>query len=78
MSETSNNHFTREQLVQSIKEAGQDVINRAEEIAQGELISDLKVILHFDPTFSMLHPTIEINREHLCKATFDRITKGGE
>lgn len=51
-------------LISLVKASGQEVIDRAEEMVDGELITDFSITLHF-PQGGV--PTIEITREHIVK-----------
>lgn len=67
----------REDLIQAVKDVGQDIIDRSEDIVgTGELLSSLTIHAYFDSNFGMLHPTIEISREYIAKTARDRMNKG--
>lgn len=53
-------------LISLVKASGQEVIDRAEEMVDGELITDFNITLRF-PQGGV--PTIEIIREHAVKNT---------
>ena len=58
-------------LVQMVKSAGQEVINRAEDIVGEQMgICDLSIWLRF-PQDGI--PTLEITREHICKESINVI-----
>lgn len=62
------------ELAQAVKDAGQDLIDNAEEfVGEADLLSDMTITLHFDPNFSMLQPTIEVDKEYICKTAFERL-----
>lgn len=62
-------------LVQMVKSAGQEVINRAEDIVGEQMgICDLSIWLRF-PQDSM--PTLEITREHICKESI-KVIRGDQ
>lgn len=52
-------------LIQLVKSAGQEVINRAEDIVGEQMgICDLSICLRFSQDGI---PTLEVTREHVCK-----------
>ena len=65
----------RQKLIALVKAAGQDVIDRAEDLAgNGDLICDFDIWLRF-PQNGI--PTIELTRSYLSKNSINIITKGG-
>lgn len=65
----------RQKLIEMVKAAGQDVIDRAEDlVGNGDLICDFDIWLRF-PQNGI--PTIELTRSYLSKNSIDIITKGG-
>ena len=65
----------RQKLIEMVKAAGQDVIDRAEDlVGNGDLICDFDIWLRF-PQNGV--PTIELTRSYLSKHSIDIITKGG-
>lgn len=64
----------RDQLVQYIKDAGQELIDRAEDMVSDntDLISNFSINIDFDQAFNSL-PTISWRTEVVCKNTADRI-----
>lgn len=64
----------REQLVDIVKAAGQEVIDRAEElVGQGDLMTDFDIWLRFPLdglTFTGC-PTIEVTKSYINKKAFD-------
>ena len=65
----------RQKLIDMVKAAGQDVIDRAEDlVGNGDLICDFDIWLRF-PQNGV--PTIELTRSYLSKNSIDIITKGG-
>lgn len=67
----------RKKLADVVRDAGQDLINNAEEyVGSVDLLSSMTITIKFDPEFSMVQPIIEINKEYLCKTTYDRYVKG--
>ena len=65
----------RQKLIEMVKAAGQDVIDRAEDlVGNGGLICDFDIWLRF-PQDGV--PTIELTRSYLSKNSIDIITKGG-
>ena len=65
----------RQKLIEMVKAAGQDVINRAEDlVGNGDLICDFDIWLRF-PQNGL--PTIELTRTYFSKDSINIITKGG-
>ena len=65
----------RQKLIEMVKAAGQDVIDRAEDlVGNGDLICDFDIWLRF-PQNGV--PTIELTRSYLSKNSIGIITKGG-
>lgn len=66
----------KEMLTNSIKDAGQELIDMAEDITQDankNLISKVTIMVSFDPeTCTMQLPMINIEKEYLCKTAIDR------
>jgi hypothetical protein len=59
----------RELLIEMVKAAGQEVINRAEDIVgNGELMTDFDIWLRF-PRGEI--PTIDCTRSYISKQSFD-------
>ena len=68
----------RKLLVEMVKAAGQDVIDRAEDlVGNGDLISDFDILLRFPTDGRMLSgcPTIEVTRSHCSKKCVDVLVK---
>ena len=64
----------REQLVDMVKAAGQEVIDRAEElVGQGELMTDFDIWLRFplDGRIFTECPTIEVTKSYVNKKSCD-------
>ena len=67
----------QKKLADAVRDAGQDLINNADEYVNSvDLLTSMTITVKFDPEFSMLQPTIEIDKEYLCKTAYDRYTKG--
>ena len=65
----------RQKLIDMVKAAGQDVIDRAEDlVGNGDLICDFDIWLRF-PQDGV--PTIGLTRSYLSKNYINIITKGG-
>lgn len=65
----------RQKLIEMVKAAGQDVINRAEDlVGNGDLICDFDIWLRF-PQNGL--PTIELTRTYFSKDCINIIAKGG-
>lgn len=63
-----------EKLVQAVKDVGQDIIDNAEEyVGSANMLSDMTITISFDPNFNMLAPTIEVDKNYLCKKAVDRL-----
>ena len=75
MKECLNPKF-REELIQQIKDVGQELINRADEfICEGDMVtSSLNIYIYFNCDGASL-PTISVNRETYCTTTRDRYLK---
>lgn len=66
-------HF-HAKLTQAVKDAGQDLIDNAEAfVGEADLLSIMTITLRFDPSFSMLQPTIDVDKEYICKTAFERL-----
>ena len=64
-----------EKLAKTIQDVGQELIDNAEEIAGTKpLLSRMTITIEFDPEFNMFSPTIEIDKEYLCKRAIDRLS----
>lgn len=62
----------KEQLTDAIKDAGMQLIDMAEDLANDadkNLLSSLTIYVRFDPEI----PTIQVDKEYICKATIDRL-----
>ena len=67
----------RKKLADAVRDAGHELINNADEyVGSVDLLSSMTITLKFDPNFSMLQPTIEIDKEYLCKTAYDRYVEG--
>lgn len=59
----------RENLIDLVRAAGQEIIDRAEDmVGTGDYISDLNLWVRFPPNEM---PTVEVQREHLIGNSFD-------
>ena len=68
----------RNALVQQIKDAGQELINRAESMVhpENDLITDFSIVIHFEQNKV---PTIDYTTSEINKVTCDRVIyKKGE
>lgn len=64
-----------EKLTKTIQDVGQELIDNAEEIVgKKPLLSRMTITIEFDPEFNMFSPTIEIDKEYLCKRAIDRLS----
>ena len=71
----------RKLLVNMVKSAGQELIDRAEDlVGDGDLITDFDIFVHFPLDGRMLYgaPTIEVTRSHISKMSLDAIVKFDE
>lgn len=70
-------HSFKEQLTDAIKDAGMQLIDMAEDLANDadkNLLSSLTIYVRFDPEFcAMQIPTIQVDKEYICKAAIDRM-----
>ena len=67
----------RKKLADVVRDAGQDLIDNAEEyVGSVDLLSSMVITIKFDPEFSMMQPIIEIDKEYICKTAYDRYLKG--
>lgn len=58
----------REKLVKMVQEAGQDLIDRAEDlVGNGDLISDFGIWVRFPINEQIGCPEIEVTRSHIVK-----------
>lgn len=67
----------KEQLTDAIKDAGMQLIDMAEDLANDadkNLLSSLTIYVRFDPEIrTMQIPTIQVDKEYICKAAIDRL-----
>lgn len=64
-------------LAQTIRDVGEELIEQAEDISgTNPMLSSITITIDFDPEYNMLNPTIEVNKEYLCKRAIDRLNKG--
>lgn len=63
-----------EKLVQAVKDVGQDIVENAEDyVGSASMLSDMTITIRFDPNFDMFAPTIEVEKNYLCKKAVDRL-----
>lgn len=74
--EVRNEENYRDYLIQQVKEAAQEIIDRAEEMIseKTDLISDFYINIHFPQGEFAPIPEISWTTEVLCKRTLDRFT----
>lgn len=66
----------RKQLVEMVKAAGQDVIDRAEDlVGNGDLLCGFDIWLRFPQGGDL--PTIEVTKSYIPKNFIDMAVKGG-
>lgn len=64
-------------LAQTIRDVGKELIEQAEDISgTNPMLSSITITIDFNPEYNMLNPTIEVNKEYLCKRAIDRLKKG--
>lgn len=64
-------------LAQTIRDVGEELIEKAEDISgTNPMLTRITITIDFDPEYNMLNPTIEVNKEYLCKRAIDRLRKG--
>lgn len=64
-------------LAQTIRDVGEELIEQAEDISgTNPMLSSITITIDFDPEYNTLNPTIEVNKEYLCKRAIDRLKKG--
>lgn len=64
-----------EKLIKTIQDVGQELIDNAEEIVGTKpLLCRMTITINFDPEFDMFSPTIEFNKEYLCKRAIARLS----
>ena len=64
-------------LAQTIRDVGAELIEQAEDISgTNPMLFSITITIDFDPEYNMLNPTIEVNKEYLCKRAIDRLNKG--
>lgn len=68
----------REALTNYIKDAGQEIIDRAEEIADSDLISDLHIDIDFNQETNASVPVISWRTEVICRTAYERLKKKNE
>lgn len=67
----------QKKLSDLVRDAGQDLINNADEyVSSVEFLRYMTITIRFDSSFSTLQPTIEVDKEYVCKTAHDRYTKG--
>lgn len=66
----------RKKLADVVRDAGQDLIDNAEEyVGSVDLLSSMTITIKFDPEFGML-PSIDVDKKYICKTSYDRYVKG--
>lgn len=60
-------------LIQAVKDAGQDLIDNAEDIVgKTNLVSSMAITIRFDPEVNMLIPLVNVEKERLCRNAYER------
>lgn len=73
-----NNNF-RQKLIQAVKDAGQEIVDKAEGfVGPNNMLSDMTITIHFDPEHNMYYPTIDVNKTYLCERTRYRFMGGAK
>ena len=63
-----------QKLAQAIRDAGQELIDQADDISgTNPMLSSLTITIYFDPEWNMLNPTIDVDKEYLCRRAVDRL-----
>lgn len=74
MSKTIRNEDWLTKLTRAVQDAGQEIIDRAPDIAgTSGLLSRMTITIDFNPETSMLIPTITVDKEYACKRAIDRL-----
>lgn len=64
----------RARLANEIRDAGQELIDNAEGyVGNIEMLSDIKITISFDISGMEFSPTIRVDKEYLCKRTYERV-----
>lgn len=78
MRKTNRKEF-ESNLVQAVKDVGQDLINNAEDIVgKTDLLSSITITILLDPERNMLLPVINVEKEYLCKSAYERYNLKGD
>lgn len=73
-----NNNF-RQQLIQAVKDAGQEIMDKAEGfVGPNNMLSDMTITIHFDPEQNMYCPTIDVNKTYFCERACYRFMGGAK
>ena len=71
-----NNNFQKK-LIQSVKDAGQEIVDNAEDfVGSGNMLRDMTITIRFDPEIDMCLLTIDMDKTYLCKRAYDRFREG--
>lgn len=78
MAEIIKNDDWLTKLTTAVQDAGQEIVDRAPDIVgTGDMLSRMTITIDFDPEFSMLAPTITVNKKYLCERAADRLAGKG-
>lgn len=66
------NEKYRQELIRRIKDIGQEIIDRAEEIATGDMMTDLRIYINLDMTTAKID-TLEWSTEVVIKNQYERL-----
>lgn len=78
MRKTNRKDF-KNNLVQAVKDVGQDLINNAEDIVgKIDLLSSITITILLDSERNMFLPVINVEKKHLCRSTYERYISKGE
>ena len=73
-----NDNF-QQKLIQAVKDAGQEIVDNAEDFVGSEnMLSDMTITIRFDPGRDMYLPTIDVDKTYICRRACDRFREGGE
>ncbi len=73
-----NNNF-RQKLIQAVKDAGQEIVDKAEGfVGPNNMLSRMSITIHFDPEQTMYCPTINVDKTYICERAGYRFMGGAK
>ena len=73
-----NNDFHKK-LIQAVKDAGQEIVDKAEDfVGSSNMLSDMTITIRFDPESSTWLPIIDVDKTYLCERACDRFMGGAK